>query len=199
MFVEVIEEDAWDSSACTKCKRLYFSVRYVNARTSEIRYYPRNAVRVHFFVAFRFHGRAAYINILSRVGKRWRTLWAYGRTGGFISDPSIPDVTPSARCRYRESRASLARLDFLCLVKQTTMTDSAGRAARHCTQGGRGYRVISLSRPCLGDNYRRTAPRDVFPRFSADWQNVSSAMSPLMATRGKYTRSCLCQAELCNN
>lgn len=63
-----------------------------------------NAVRVHFFVAFRFHGRAAYINILSHVGKRWRTLWAHGRTGGFISDPSIPDVTPQRLPRRAVSR-----------------------------------------------------------------------------------------------
>lgn len=90
-------------------------------------------------MAFGFHGRAAYINILYRGENRWRTGRASaGQTGmGFISDPSIPDVTPKrpdstpSRCaRYRESRfAGPRRLDFLCLVKQTAMTDSAGHSA----------------------------------------------------------------------
>lgn len=56
-----------------------------------------------------------------------------GGQGGFISDPSIPDVTPRRLPLVRciANRASLGRLDFLCLVKQTAMTDSTGRGTVH--------------------------------------------------------------------
>lgn len=111
--------------------------------------------------------RKSYVHkySVSYIGKYSRILWAHVQTGAFISDPSIPGVTPTRLPRqYRELRASLGRLDFLCLVKQTAMTDSTGRG----TVYRESYQVISLSSaPCLGNNYRRTASRNVFLRFSA--------------------------------
>lgn len=154
---------------------------------------------MHFLVALRFHGRADYINILSHVEKRWRTLWVHGRTGGFISDPSIPDVTPKRLPRRTVSRiVRFAGSAWFPVFGQTEDNDRPA-AALYIHRRGRGYQVISLSRPLLGDNYRRTIPRDVFPRFSADWQNVYFSVSPLKASREKYTRSFFCHAELCNN
>lgn len=141
---------------------------------------------MRFFVALRFHGWAAYINILSHVEKRWRTLWAHGRTGGFISDPFYPqrdaEATPSTHCIANRALRWVGLISCVWSNRRQWQT----RLAAALYTGGRGYQVISLSRP-LGDNYRRTTPRDVFPRFSADRQNVSSAVSPLKAT-GKYTR-----------
>lgn len=68
------------------------------------------------------------------------------------------DVTPkpsqSLDTLYRESRASLGRLDFLRLVKQTRLAAVQRK--------GEGYRVISLSRPWLGNNYRRTTSCEMF-------------------------------------
>ena len=169
----------------TECKHLF--LRSIHVQTSEIRYYLCNDVRVHFFSVPISRQSSLYKYPVSYRKAMEDTTGI--RANGQLHQRSVyPDVTSnrsdSLGTLYRESRASLGRLDFLCLVKQTTMTDSTGRGP--CTQEGGSYQVISLSQPCLGDNYRRTTPRDVFPRFSADWQNVSSVVWSLKATWRKY-------------
>jgi len=170
----------------TECKHLFLcSIRSMckHQKSDTICVMPLECTSL----AFRFHGRAAYINILSHIEKRWRTLWAHGRTGSFISDPSIPmwcrtEATPSVRCIANRALRWVGLISCVWSNRRQWQT----RLAAAPVYIGGSYQVISLSRPCLGDNYRRTTPRDVFSRFSADWQNVSSAVWSLKATWRKY-------------
>lgn len=140
-----------------------------------------------FFEACQFHGRTVCINILPCRKTMKDIVGARTNRVASLAIRLPLDVTPKqVPVRCIADRAGSA---WFPAFGQTDGND--GLDWPRYRGKGEGYRVISLSRPCLANNYRRTTSREMFfPDSPPSLAKMYLLASPLKATWGENIRDC---------